>query len=55
MVAVGTLITERPPAQIRTSASTHTALVKDEWRRSGREDTGLSIRNIATELKLSPT
>ena len=26
------------PAQIRTSASTHTALMKDEWRGSGRED-----------------
>jgi len=23
---------ESPPAQIRTSASTHTALLKDEWR-----------------------
>ena len=29
-VAVGTIITERPPAQIRTSASTHTALTKDD-------------------------
>jgi hypothetical protein len=24
--------------QIRTSASTHTALIVDEWRRSGRQD-----------------
>jgi hypothetical protein len=29
------------PAQIRTSASTHTALMKDEWRKSGLEDRGL--------------
>ena len=29
-----------PPAQIRTSASTHTALTKDEWRRSGHRDRG---------------
>ncbi len=27
-----------PPAQIRTSASTHTALIVDEWRKSGRQD-----------------
>jgi hypothetical protein len=32
-----------PPAQIRTSASTHTALMKDEWRRSGREDRGAGL------------
>src|ERR1019366_1073524 len=29
-----------PPAQIRTSASTHTALTKDEWRRSVHRDRG---------------
>src|SRR5450759_5244757 len=39
-VAVGTTITDRPPAQIRTSASTHTALTKDEWRRSVHRDRG---------------
>jgi hypothetical protein len=27
-----------PPAQIRTSASTHTALTKDGWRRSVHRD-----------------
>jgi len=32
-----TTITDRP-AQIRTSASTHTALTKDEWRRSVHRD-----------------
>src|SRR5215470_470007 len=29
-----------PPAQIRTSASTHTALTKDGWRRSVHRDKG---------------
>ena len=32
-----------PPAQIRTSASTHTALTKDEWRRSGHRDRGAEL------------
>jgi hypothetical protein len=31
-VAVGTTIADRPPAEIRTSAFTHTALTKGEWR-----------------------
>ncbi len=30
-------------AQIRTSASTHTALTKDEWRRSVRRDRGAEL------------
>jgi hypothetical protein len=33
-VAVGTTIADRPPAQIRTGAFTHTALTVDEWRRN---------------------
>ena len=37
-VAVGTTIADRPPAQIRTSAFTHTALTGDGWRQSGRQD-----------------
>src|ERR1700688_1059105 len=35
----GYSVTDRPP-QIRTSASTHTALTKDEWRRSVHRDRG---------------
>jgi hypothetical protein len=43
-VAVGTTIADRPPpAQIRTSASTHTALTKDECRRSVRRDRGAEL------------
>jgi hypothetical protein len=34
VVAVGTAIADRPPAQIRASAFTHTALTVDVWRRS---------------------
>src|SRR5215831_201370 len=34
VVAVGTTITGRPPAQIRTGAFTHTALTVEEWRRN---------------------
>jgi hypothetical protein len=39
-VAMGDIVVVRwlPPAQIRTSASAHTALTKDEWRRSVRRD-----------------
>jgi len=40
LVAVGTTISDRPPAEIRTSASAHTALTKDEWRKSVRQDRG---------------
>ena len=29
-----------PPAQIRTGASTHAALMKNEWRKSGRRGKG---------------
>src|ERR1019366_5891837 len=32
-----------PPAQIRTSAFTHTALMKDDWRRSEIEDKGAGL------------
>src|SRR6266852_9857406 len=32
-----------PPAQIRTSASTHTALTKDGWRRSVHRDKGAEL------------
>jgi hypothetical protein len=32
-----------PPAQIRTSASTHTALMKDGWRRSELQDKGAGL------------
>ncbi len=34
VVAVGTTIADRP----RTSAFTHTALTRDEWRRSEHQD-----------------
>jgi len=34
VVAVGTAIADRPPAQIRTCAFTHTALTEDGWRQS---------------------
>src|ERR1035437_551342 len=34
VVTVGTIIADRPPAQIRTCAFTHTTLTEDEWRRS---------------------
>jgi hypothetical protein len=37
-VAVETTIADRPPAQIRTSASTRTALIVDEWRQNGHHD-----------------
>ena len=33
-VAVGTTIADRPPAQIRTGAFTHTALTVEEWRQN---------------------
>jgi hypothetical protein len=32
-----------PPAQIRTSAFTHPALTKDEWRRSAPPDRGVGL------------
>jgi hypothetical protein len=36
MDAVGTIITDRPPAQNRTGASTHTAPTLVEWRGTSR-------------------
>ncbi len=52
-VAVGTTITDRPPAQIRTSASTHMALTKDGWRSSRHRDRGAE-RGVeeSTDLRL---
>jgi hypothetical protein len=44
VVAVWTIIADRPPAQISTSASTHKALTKDEWRRSVHRNKGAERR-----------
>src|SRR5207342_201502 len=40
-----------PPAQIRTSASTHTALMKDGWRRSELEDMGAGLSGAVSIVR----
>src|ERR1017187_1437891 len=40
-----------PPAQIRTSAFTHTALMKDEWRRSEIEDKGAGLSGAVSTVR----
>jgi hypothetical protein len=41
------------PGQIRTCASTHTALMKDGWRKSGRRDKGAE-RGVAVSTFRRP-
>ena len=47
------------PAQIRASASTHTALMKDEWRKSVRQDMGGGLGVVVSTVPrpgwVSPT
>src|SRR5664280_1034450 len=40
-----------PPAQIRTSAFTHTALMKDDWRRSEIEDKGAGLSGAVSTVR----
>ena len=40
-----------PPAQIRASAFTHTALMKDEWRRSEIEDKGAGLSGAVSTVR----
>ena len=47
---VGTIITDRPPAQIRTSASTHTALTMDQWRQNCLPHTAHSLGHAVPAL-----
>jgi hypothetical protein len=39
------------PGQIRTCASTHTALMKDGWRRSGHQDMGAELWDMGSTFR----